>query len=990
MEKYCFSDIQMQMIQKTLVPLAIYQFINKRVVTVGLSEGFCKLFGYTDFETAYYEMDNDMYKDAYHDDIARIADAALRFATLDEPYDVIYRTATKENNGFKIIHAKGVHFEPVKGVKLALVWYTDEGMYTEREDAPDVLLDKSLNNALFEDSFIKASYFDHLTGMPSMTYFYELATLKRSEMEKQCDAPALLFMDFGGMKYFNHKFGFAAGDSLLMSFSRLLAGYFGNENCCRLGQDHFAVITSANRLEGNLRKLFDECKMLNGGNSLPLHVGIYLHWSEGIVASMACDRAKIACDTLRGEYASAFSYYDISMKDAEERQQYIIANIDKAIAERWIKVYYQPIVRAVNGRVCDEEALARWIDPVKGFLSPGEFIPILEEHSLIYKLDLYIVENVLKKIKILTKAGLHIMPQSVNLSRSDFDSCDIVEEIRRRVDKSGIDRSMLTIEITESVIGKDLDFMKTQIDRFRALGFAVWMDDFGSGYSSLDFLQEISFDLIKFDMRFMQRFDVNRSAKIILTELLKMATSLGIDTICEGVETEEQVKFLQEAGCSKLQGFFFEKPIPVEKILEKYNKGIQIGFEDPRESRYYETIGRVNLHDLSVIAREPSSEFNNIFNTLPMAIVELNDKQVRFARSNQSYRDFIKRSFGFHVTDKPDLFTMSEREKMTTFVSDLRAALNSNETRFVYETLPNGTNVRACIRKLAHNEIANTYAVAVAVLSVTDSSQGASYESIAKALAADYFSLYYVDIVTDKFYEYASDENDYELATERVSDDFFARSIKDALKLIYEEDRIIFCEAFTKERILKEINEYGTFTLTYRLMMNGEPVYVHMKARRMQNDPDHIIIGVSNVDAQMKQRVMLENIRRNERIFSRIMALSGEYIAMYMVDPVTDGFVEYSASGEFRAYGLNKDGIDFFERSYINSDGIVVPEDRQRFINEFTKEKVMEQLDAGSIFTLYYSIFLDGVKTPVVLKGTRIREDGGEKLLIGIAKVNGV
>ena len=337
---------------------------------------------------------------------------------------------------------------------------------------------------------------------------------------------------------------------------------------------------------------------------------------------MACDRAKIACDTLKSAYSSEFSYYDDTMKDAEDRQQFIIANLDKAIEEGWIKVYYQPIVRAVNGRVCDEEALARWIDPVKGFLSPGEFIPFLEEHRLIYKLDLYILECVLRKIHLLQDAGFHIVPQSINLSRSDFDTCDIVEEIRRRVDESGISRKMITIEITESIVGKDFEFMKAQINRFRELGFAVWMDDFGSGYSSLDVLQSLTFDLIKFDMRFLQNLHEGEKGKIILTELMKMATSLGLDTICEGVETQEQMQFLLETGCSKLQGYYFDKPIPVEKIIEKYEKGLQIGFEDPEQSQYYESIGRVNLHDLSAIAQESGKGLDNFYNTIPMAIIE--------------------------------------------------------------------------------------------------------------------------------------------------------------------------------------------------------------------------------------------------------------------------------------------------------------------------------------------------------------------------------
>ena len=370
MDRYRFSETEQAHMESSMIPFAIYQFIDKRVVTVALSKGFMKLFGYDDPARAYYDMDNDMYRDTHPDDAARIADAAFKFATEDNGYDVIYRTRIDGDSGYRIIHALGEHFYTETGERLAQVWYTDEGSYDEEAESSETMLGSSLKKALFEESFIRASYYDHLTGLPSMTYFFELAASQKSAIIEKGGSPALMFMDFSGMKYFNHKNGFSEGDKLLRAFARLLAERYGNENCCRLGQDHFAVIADSDGLEDKLKALFDECTELNGGHSLPLHVGIYQQWYDGIVASMACDRAKVACDTLKNEYSSCYSYYNMSMKDAEEKQQYIIANLDRAIEERWIKVYYQPIIRAVNGRVCDEEALARWIDPVKGLMPP--------------------------------------------------------------------------------------------------------------------------------------------------------------------------------------------------------------------------------------------------------------------------------------------------------------------------------------------------------------------------------------------------------------------------------------------------------------------------------------------------------------------------------------------------------------------------------------------------------------------------------------------
>ena len=189
------------------------------------------------------------------------------------------------------------------------------------------------------------------------------------------------------------------------------------------------------------------------------------------------------------------------------------------------------------------------------------------------------LDQVLAKMQLLQERGIPVVPHSVNLSRSDFGSCDIVEEIRTRVDAAGIDRGNISIEITESIIGKDFDFMKEQVARFQALGFPVWIDDFGSGYSSLDVLQSIRFDLIKFDMSFMRKLDEGEDGKIILTQMMRMATELGVDTICEGVETEPQSRFLRSIGCSKLQGFYYCRPMSLAELLARREAGTLIDYE---------------------------------------------------------------------------------------------------------------------------------------------------------------------------------------------------------------------------------------------------------------------------------------------------------------------------------------------------------------------------------------------------------------------------
>lgn len=675
MERYRFSNEEQTVLERLPQPLGVYQFIDRKVITIALSDGFCELFGYADRMQAYDDMDNDMYKHDHPEDVARIVEAAQRFATEGGEYDVVYRTRNRSGDGYRILHAKGKHVYTQTGERLAYVWYTDEG----------------------------------------------------ADMEE---------------------------------------------------------ITA---------------------------------------------------------------YGEAEQSEEAVRRRYVLENIDRAIENGWIKVFYQPIIRTVNGRVCDEESLARWDDPELGLLTPADFIPFLEDAGQIYKLDLYVVEQVLKKILLERDAGLNVVPHSVNLSRADFDACDIVEEIRHRVDASGVERAMINIEITESIVGGDFEFMKEQVRRFRELGFPVWMDDFGSGYSSLDLLQSIRFDLLKFDMSFMRKLDEGDDGKIILTELVKMATSLQINTICEGVESEAQARFLQEIGCSKLQGYYYCRPIPLEQILQRYEKGIQIGYENPEEVEYYEAVGRVNLYDLDVIAsdNEGDGEFRNFFNTLPMGIIEVSGDAARFMRSNQSYRDFIKRFFGFNLS-----FEGSDYAKYgDAFMYSVVKVCCEQGIRSLYdEKMPDGSIVHSFARRIGINPVNGNVAVAAAVLSITSEDEGTTYANIARALAADYYNIYYVDMDTEKFIEYNSMVGGEELSMERHGEDFFAAARRDTMTRIHEDDREAFLKIFTKENINRELDENGVFMTSYRLIETGTPMYVNMKITRLSPNSNNIILGISIID----------------------------------------------------------------------------------------------------------------------------------------------
>ena len=412
-----------------------------------------------------------------------------------------------------------------------------------------------------------------------MTYFFEISSPRKETIAKNAGKPSVLFITLHGLKAFNQKQGFSEGNHFLQAFAQLLAQHFDRENCCRLGGGHFSVIADGTNIDDKLRSLIENCKNLNTTGGIHPHIGIYTYENDDVNINMACDRAKLACDSLEDNRTAGIARYDQKIKHEEENHRYILENLNKAIAERWITVYYQPIVRTVNEKVCDEEALARWIDPVKGFLSPADFIPVLEEEKLIYKLDLYMLERVIEKMKYLESQNIPVIPQSINLSRSDFEVCDMVTEITNRVRAAGISPELLVIEITETVHGVDYDFLNEQIRRFHEAGFKVWMDDFGAGFSTLDVLQDFDFDLIKLDMHFIQSFGNNRKNPIIIRKIIEMADALGIDTLAEGVETEDHMKFLEEIGCDRLQGYYFSKPLPYDEVMKLLQeKGVIASF----------------------------------------------------------------------------------------------------------------------------------------------------------------------------------------------------------------------------------------------------------------------------------------------------------------------------------------------------------------------------------------------------------------------------
>lgn len=865
MSRYHFEEQELKLIEGSSIPCAVYQFIDKRVVTIALSSAFCEMLHYESMEEAYRLMDNDMYRDVHPEDAAWVANAAVQFATQGGEYNVVYRTKVGED--YIILHAIGHHVFMPTGERLAVIHYVNEGICQD-EDFDRAGLHR-IQTQFIESRRQGGKYgYDYLTGLPEMNYFFELGEAAKERYLDEGDAGYILFMNLNGMKSFNLSFGYAEGDRLIQAFSRLLVRYFSNDNCCRTTADHFAVYTNKPDIEEVLKNLMEDAKHINGGNALPVRIGVYSATLGWISVAAACDMAKLACDSVENEFASTYTFFDQEMVNRYEGKHYILENIDRAIEEGWLQVYYQPIIRAANGRVSDEEALARWIDPNRGLIPPEEFIPILEEAKLTYKMDLYVADQVLKKINMLKKAGLYLVPNSINLSRTDFYACDMVEEIDRRVQEAGVERRFITIELTESYVMEDTDFIRVQVERFQKLGYRVWMDDFGSGYSTPDLLQKIHFDVVKIDKNFVDKIETSEENRVIITELMRLAAGLGSETVAEGVETDAQVEFLKEIGCTRLQGFNYCQAIPVEKIFERYEKGIQVGFENPEESEYYSAIGNINLYDMSFSIEDSDSESTvHYFDTMPMCIMETKEEGMRLVRGNKSYREFMSRYYPGVEPDERKVFTYEQCQMSREHIYSILEEKSDGEGHTVDLRGSKGDVIHVYSRRIAKNPVNGSISVALMVLGCEEKEQAQKRweenERLAQerktynrimALSGDFLCIYSVDPKTDHYMEYGPSELYKKLGVASEGNDFYGETRKNGADVVYIEDMDVFQSSVTKENVMREIEKNGVFVLNYRLRIAGVPRYVSLKATIVEEEEGPVIVfGLIDTDAKVKK-----------------------------------------------------------------------------------------------------------------------------------------
>jgi len=414
------------------MPMAIgvYQYLDGRIVPVFVNERFVHLIGYDTREQVLETMRGNMFAGVYPDDVPVLSESAAQFLREESGLDVCFAVRNPHTDKYHFLRATG-QVVIRGGVRFYLVSYMDEDSRRIGEAAqePDKIQNKGAG--LSPDEEHRRDGYDALTGLPNAGWFFRVADEQIKNMEDQGKNPAVVWIDYNGLKDYDKIHGFSAGDALIKGLGERIRQYFGQDMAARFSSDHFLVLAEEEVLEERLQKIFEEVRTLHHGNSLAVHAGIYPLSFQETSAATACDRAKMACDTLRTSIQSGYAVFDRRMIEDERTSAYIFRNFQRAMKEGWIQVYYQPVVRTVTGMLCGAEALCRWIDPNLGMISPGQFIPVLEEHGLIYQLDLYMVEQVCQDYQALVQADRTMVPVSVNLSRKDFTRADLVNQIEK-------------------------------------------------------------------------------------------------------------------------------------------------------------------------------------------------------------------------------------------------------------------------------------------------------------------------------------------------------------------------------------------------------------------------------------------------------------------------------------------------------------------------------------------------------------------------------
>lgn len=474
---------------------------------------------------------------------------------------------------------------------------------------------------------------DLLTDIPNRAFFFDQTQqLLRTNAQTRF---ALVHFDIDNFKIVNELFGSRAGDLALRAIAKLLQTRFATWAYARMETDHFALCIPESEL--HLQDLAAAVTGCIKNIGLPLHMrasfGIYPISDATVPVEQMCSWASMAAQTIKGSYLDYYAYYGNDLREQMLQEQEIIGEMGSALAEHQFEIFLQPQYNHVTKEIVGSEALVRWNHPERGYISPGMFIPVFEKNGFITQLDQYVWESACQCLRRWAddNSPLQHMPISVNISRLDFYRTDLCNIFIGLIEKYRLPAHLLKLEITESAYIDEPKQVIDAVKKLQAHGFTIQMDDFGSGYSSLNTLKNMPVDILKLDMKFLSGEGDSARGGNILHSIVRMANWINLPVIAEGVETKTQADYLCSIGCEIVQGYYYSKPMPVREFERLYANRTAV---KPMPASQ-ELIARELLQDLW----NPDSQLTLLFNTVIGAavIAECFQNNLELLRANAKF-----------------------------------------------------------------------------------------------------------------------------------------------------------------------------------------------------------------------------------------------------------------------------------------------------------------------------------------------------------------
>lgn len=750
---------------------------------------------------------------------------------------------------------------------------------------------------------------DSLTGIYSSEAFY------RETKEMLLSRPEEKFMvirfNIERFKVINDLYGSNMGDLILKKYAAGLKSQLtGKGTYGRLSSDHFVICMPRNLF--SINRLTDAIESASDGfgNNMNIVVdaGIYEIEDINLPISIMCDRANLALQTINGNYLKRYAYYQDEQWQALIEEEDLLAAMEESIKNNEFYIVIQPIYSQTINAPTSGEALVRWNHPKKGIISPSKFIPIFEKNGFISKLDWYVWDKVCEYLSERKSQNKKILPISMNMSRLSLKNTRLIEDINELVAKYNIEPQYIRFEITESAYIDDPELLLKTVLELQECGFKVLMDDFGSGYSSLNLLKDLPIDILKIDMKFLGNLETSYRAGNILSSVIRMARWLKLPTIAEGVETRAQVDFLNSIGCDKIQGYFYSRPLS----LEDYDN--LLSNNDVDSNLLSNTISLDN--NLSAIF-DGNGLINSVFNGVAdgIGIYELYNNKLEVIRVNRNYYTILNRSIDTLSQSGDDILESLRQSDRDAIIEACKTAVATDATQILtIEGANNSFNDKPlelqikCLGYGLNNPIICIFIKFIetsAAKYVTDRLR--SLETVVENLSRFIPGGVYCYDLTEERLEYVSDYL-AKMCGFDTNEDFREFYGNDFSKFIYEEDR---------ERALNEQKsqiEKGSFCqVEFRLKrIDGSLKWINNVGHLIIDEKGHQWLYVIVTDISIEKTIldtMMDNVPVGMGVYEIDDKITPIYVSAktcdifgYSKDEYYEFVNHFSQSKNFQAY----------------------------------------------------------------------------------------